>query len=136
MSPSKTTKENQLEKHSSENVLGAPLEPCCIGQKTGFFRDGYCRTNQQDTGSHVICAVMTKEFLAFSRSQGNDLISPMPNYGFPGLKPGDSWCLCASRWREALIAGVAPPVKLAATHKNALNYVTLKALALHTDHDS
>jgi len=95
---------------------------------TGFHRDGYCRTGAQDTGSHVICAKLTKEFLVFSLEMGNDLITPRPEINFPGLKPGNKWCLCAIRWKEALAAGVAPPVYLACTHVNALNHVTLQQL--------
>jgi uncharacterized protein (DUF2237 family) len=110
------------------NVLGEELECCCTRPVTGFYRDGYCRTGEHDTGRHVICAQLTPEFLDFTLSMGNDLISPRPEYGFPGLKPGDKWCLCALRWKEALEAGVAPPVFLASTHVNALNYVTLQQL--------
>jgi uncharacterized protein (DUF2237 family) len=95
---------------------------------TGFFRTGCCETSAEDHGSHTICAVMTAEFLAFTREQGNDLSTPMPGYGFPGLKPGDRWCLCAARWKEACDAGMAPPVVLAATHEAALNVVTMDEL--------
>lgn len=112
----------------SKNVLGEPLEPCCMSPPTGFYRDGLCRTDEQDRGSHVVCARVTREFLEFSRSRGNDLITPLPELQFPGLKPGDHWCLCAARWREALEAGVAPPVVLMATHETALEYVTLEEL--------
>lgn len=110
------------------NVLGEPLEPCSVDPLTGFFRDGSCRTNEMDHGTHVICARVTEEFLAFSRERGNDLITPRPEYDFPGLKPGDRWCLCALRWKEALRAGVAPPVSLASTHQRALEFVELDEL--------
>lgn len=113
------------------NVLGEPLEDCSLAPLTGWFRDGCCRTGAGDVGSHVVCAVMTAEFLAFSRSRGNDLATPRPEYQFPGLKPGDRWCLCASRWREALDAGVAPQVVLAATHVRALAYATLADYQRH-----
>lgn len=113
------------------NVLGEPLEDCSLAPLTGWFRDGCCRTGAGDVGSHVVCAVMTAEFLAFSRSRGNDLSTPRPEYQFPGLKPGDRWCLCASRWREALDAGVAPQVVLAATHVRALAYATLADYQRH-----
>jgi len=95
---------------------------------TGFFRDGYCRTGPGDFGVHVVCAQMTEEFLQFSKSVGNDLITPRPEYNFPGLKPGDRWCLCAARWKEAFDAGVAPPVILEATQISALEFVTLEEL--------
>lgn len=98
---------------------------------TGFYRDGYCRTGSDDRGLHTVCAVMTEEFLVFTRSQGNDLSTPRPEYDFPGLKPGDSWCLCVGRWAEALELDKAPPVVLAATHISALEFVTLEDLTLH-----
>jgi uncharacterized protein (DUF2237 family) len=98
---------------------------------TGFFRDGCCRTDEHDHGSHTVCAVMTEAFLSFSRARGNDLVTPVPAYRFPGLKPGDRWCLCVSRWREALAAGVAPPVVLRSTHVRALDVVTLAQLVEH-----
>jgi uncharacterized protein (DUF2237 family) len=98
---------------------------------TGFYRDGFCSTGANDQGVHVVCAEVTEAFLAFTKSQGNDLSTPAPMYGFPGLKPGDKWCLCASRWKEAFDAGVAPPVDLAATHARALEYVTLDELKQH-----
>ncbi|MFO0880127.1 MAG: DUF2237 domain-containing protein [Gemmataceae bacterium] len=112
----------------ARNVLGGPLAVCCTRPMTGFFRTGCCETSSEDHGSHTICAVMTAEFLAFTREQGNDLSTPMPGYGFPGLKPGDRWCLCAARWKEACDAGMAPPVVLAATHEAALNVVTMDEL--------
>lgn len=114
-----------------KNVLGTTLEVCCMAPKTGFYRDGLCRTDEMDTGTHVVCAVMTEDFLKFTYTRGNDLITPIPFYQFPGLKPGDGWCLCVSRWKEAYLAGVAPPVKLEATHEKALQYVTLEMLQEH-----
>jgi uncharacterized protein (DUF2237 family) len=116
---------------SARNVLGGPLAPCCEDPVTGFFRDGYCHTGPQDIGSHTVCARMTDEFLAFSVRSGNDLVTPWPEFGFPGLRAGDRWCLCVARWREALEAGVAPPVVLAATHEKALEVVTLEQLTRH-----
>jgi uncharacterized protein len=116
---------------SASNVLGEPLQACCTAPMTGFYRDGFCHTGAGDLGAHVVCARVTAEFLAFSRSRGNDLSTPVPAYNFPGLKPGDCWCLCASRWQEALEAGVAPAVVLAATHASALEYVSLDDLKAH-----
>ncbi len=115
---------DELEK----NVLGAPLQLCCIEPKTGFYRDGYCRTGEADTGSHVIAAIITDEFLEFTKSRGNDLQTPRPLYDFPGLKAGDRWCLCALRWQEAHEAGLAPPVVLEACHEKALKYIPLEIL--------
>ena len=116
---------------SALNVLGEPLAPCSYDPLTGYFRDGCCNTREDDTGSHVICARVTAEFLDFSLSRGNDLITPRPEYRFAGLKPGDRWCLCALRWKEALQAGVAPPVVLECTHGRALDFVTLAQLKAH-----
>jgi len=113
------------------NVLGGELGCCCMEPRTGFYRDGYCRTGPGDHGVHVVCAEMTPEFLAFSRAQGNDLTSPAPEYGFSGLLPGDRWCLCVTRWKEALDAGFAPPVVLAASHLSALEFVSLEELQEH-----
>jgi uncharacterized protein (DUF2237 family) len=113
------------------NVLGGRLEPCSVEPRTGFFRDGCCNTGPDDLGLHVVCARMTTKFLAFSAERGNDLSTPQPEVGFPGLKPGDRWCLCAGRWREALDAGVAPPVVLSATHEEALAVVALDDLKRH-----
>ncbi|TAD89800.1 MAG: DUF2237 domain-containing protein [Alphaproteobacteria bacterium] len=110
------------------NVLGGPLEPCSLDPLTGFYRTGCCETGADDRGLHVVCAVMTANFLAFSRRRGNDLSTPMPQYRFPGLVPGDRWCLCAMRWQEAFEAGVAPPVVLSATHHRALAVVRLQDL--------
>jgi uncharacterized protein (DUF2237 family) len=114
-----------------KNVLGQPLSPCSFDPMTGFFRTGCCETDAQDHGSHTVCAEMTATFLEFSQRKGNDLSTPRPEYGFPGLKPGDRWCVCAARWREALEAGVAPPVILASTHERVLDYVTREDLERH-----
>jgi uncharacterized protein (DUF2237 family) len=113
------------------NVLGGSLEPCGFDPVTGFWRDGSCRTGGQDVGVHAICAVMTEEFLEFSASVGNDLSTSQPEFGFPGLEPGDRWCLCAGRWQEALEAGVAPPVVLEATHALTLEFSSLDDLRAH-----
>ena len=110
------------------NVLGKPLVPCSYDPLTGYFRDGCCNTDEQDQGSHVICAKMTQSFLDFSLQQGNDLITPRPEYRFKGLKVGDRWCLCALRWKAAHEAGVAPEVLLECTHIRALGFVTLEQL--------
>jgi uncharacterized protein (DUF2237 family) len=116
---------------ANRNVLGGPLVSCSTDPMTGWYRDGCCQTDEADVGRHVVCAVMTEEFLTFTRSRGNDLSTPTPAFGFPGLSPGDRWCLCADRWREALEAGVAPPIVLAATHSAALGVVTLDDLEAH-----
>lgn len=113
------------------NILGTPLQCCCRRPLTGFYRDGYCRTGPEDRGLHTVCAVMTGEFLTFSRVRGNDLMTPMPDWGFPGLEAGDRWCLCVQRWAEALEAGCAPPVVLEATHVSALEFVSLEDLQAH-----
>ena len=110
---------------SQRNVLGGELASCSVEPITGFFRDGCCNTSPEDRGSHTVCAIMTVEFLAFSKARGNDLSTPMPEYGFPGLKPGDRWCLCAPRWAEAFVAGIAPKIELAATQEGALEYADL-----------
>ena len=112
----------------ADNVLGEPLMPCALDPLTGFYRDGCCNTGPEDVGRHVVCAEMTEEFLEFSRSVGNDLSTARPAMAFPGLKPGDQWCLCAARWTQALDAGVAPPVVLEATHVSALEFADLKDL--------
>lgn len=113
---------------SGKNVIGTELKICCSSPITGFYRDGKCATGSQDFGAHIICAQMTEEFLEFTKSKGNDLSTPLPMYDFPGLKAGDRWCLCVSRWQEALEANVAPPVILEATHALALEYVSLDKL--------
>lgn len=115
----------------AKNVLGTPLEVCCTSPMTGFYRDGCCATGPEDVGVHAVCAQMTEEFLAYSKAQGNDLSTPAPMMGFPGLQPGDRWCLCASRWREALSVGKAPPIVLAATHEVALEFFPLEVLKQH-----
>jgi len=112
----------------SLNVLGTPLQPCSTKPMTGFFRNGCCETGPSDRGRHIVCVVMTDEFLSFSKEQGNDLSTPMPHFSFPGLKAGDQWCLCLERWREAHKAGKAPKVVLSATHQIALERVHLSVL--------
>jgi uncharacterized protein (DUF2237 family) len=116
---------------ASENVFGARLEPCSTAPMTGFFRNGCCDTSAADHGSHTVCAVMTAEFLAFSKMRGNDLSTPRPEFGFAGLKPGDRWCLCAARWMEAYEAGAAPKVRLVSTHRRALEICPMDALREH-----
>lgn len=116
---------------SDTNVLGSALAPCSLDPLTGYLRDGCCRGDPSDRGMHVICARMTAEFLEFSRQQGNDLVTPRPEFGFAGLRPGDQWCVCATRWREAYDAGVAPDVVLEATNLNALGVVALHELRAH-----
>lgn len=108
-----------------KNVLGTELELCCTAPMTGFYRDGYCRTGKSDYGLHIVCAIMTAEFLEFSQKVGNDLSTPVPEYQFPGLNPGDQWCLCVQRWKEAFEAGCAPKVKLNATHMSSIEFVSL-----------
>jgi uncharacterized protein (DUF2237 family) len=115
----------------ARNVLGEPLEMCSVKPLTGFYRDGCCNTGREDTGSHTVCVIVTDEFLAFSLGRGNDLSTPMPAFGFPGLKAGDRWCLCAARWREAFLAGVAPRVALKSTHEAALAICALHDLKAH-----
>jgi uncharacterized protein (DUF2237 family) len=117
--------------NTARNVLGGPLAECGSKPLTGFYRDGCCNTGRDDLGVHTVCALMTKDFLEFSRARGNDLSTPMPDFGFPGLKAGDRWCLCAARWREALKAGCAPRVVLTATHERTLDYVSLDDLKKH-----
>ncbi len=123
-------------RRESRNVLGERLEVCSLKPMTGFFRDGCCDTSREDIGSHTVCAVMTAAFLEFSKSRGNDLSTPVPEYGFPGLQPGDRWCLCAPRWQEAFQAGSAPRVALRATHEGALvhcSLANLKSFAVDID---
>lgn len=114
-----------------KNVLGTDLAICCRSPRTGFYRTGFCDTGPGDVGLHIVCARMTAEFLEFSRDQGNDLSTPVPEWNFPGLRPGDCWCLCAARWKEALEAGMAPPVNLEATHISTLEFVSLEELEAH-----
>lgn len=115
----------------ARNVLNGPLQTCGTDPMTGFTRNGCCDSGPGDVGIHVVCAEMTAEFLAFSVAHGNDLVTPVPHFGFPGLRPGDRWCLCAERWKEAYEAGVAPPVILEATHMSALEFVSLEELQEH-----
>lgn len=116
----------------AKNVLGTPLQTCSMHPLTGFTRTGCCETGPEDRGNHTVCAEMTEEFLAFSFSCGNDLSTPRPEYGFTGLKPGDRWCMCASRWLEASEAGLAPPVILESTHEKCLDLISLADLKYHT----
>ena len=118
----------------SLNILDKPLEPCCTDPMTGFYRDGLCNTDRYDHGSHTVCAIMTQEFLDYTLTRGNDLSTPNPQFGFPGLKPGDGWCLCAMRWKEAWEADKAPPILTASTHKKALDVVSLDVLLNHALH--
>lgn len=111
-----------------KNVLGSALISCSMSPLTGFYRDGCCKTGNEDTGTHTVCAQITNEFLAFTKSRGNDLETPIPVYNFPGLKEGDFWCLCVLRWKEALKAGKAPKIKLEATHAKSLEFVVLNVL--------
>ncbi len=115
----------------AKNVLGTALQTCSLDPLTGWHRDGCCRTGAGDQGLHVVCARVTDAFLEFSKRRGNDLSTPRAEYGFPGLKPGDQWCLCAARWQEAFLAGVAPDVVLEATHESALEFIDLENLKLH-----
>ena len=110
------------------NVLGSPLENCSCDPMTGYLRDGFCNTTPDDYGTHVVCAIVTEDFLAYSLSRGNNLIAPIPQWNFPGLRPGDKWCLCVSRWKEAEKANCAPQVDLKATHELALQHVSLELL--------
>lgn len=114
------------------SVLSKPLQPCSTAPMTGFYRDSYCRTGANDRGIHVVCATMNKEFLSFTQEKGNDLSTPAPQYGFPGLKVGDNWCLCAARWKEAQEAGKAPSVILSSTSKAALRIIPFETLTHHT----
>lgn len=111
--------------------MGTELQACCFAPKTGFYRDGFCKTGPEDVGTHVVCAVMTEEFLVYTKARGNDLSTPMPQYRFPGLQAGDKWCLCASRWKEAYNEGKAPEVILEATHQKALELVDFELLLEH-----
>lgn len=116
------------EESRQRNVLGTPLQLCCKTPVTGFYRTGFCETGPQDAGAHLICTIVTNAFLEFSKKQGNDLTSPLPQYGFKGLKEGDKWCLCASRWTEALENGCAPFIVLESTHEDMLQYANLEIL--------
>ncbi len=123
--------EDKMER-SAKNVFGQPLVACCTDPMTGYYRDGHCYTGPTDYGTHIVCARMTDPFLQYSKAQGNDLITPLPTRHFPGLVAGDYWCLCISRWIEANRAGVAPPIKLEATHENALQYMSLEVLKTYS----
>jgi uncharacterized protein len=120
---------------TAKNVYGTELQDCSQQPLTGWYRDGCCRTGPGDVGLHLVCARVTREFLEFSRERGNDLSTPHPEWDFPGLEPGDQWCLCVQRWQEALHAGVAPPVVLEATHISALEFATLEELEAHAVDD-
>lgn len=117
-----------MTRNRGRNVYGEPLEDCSFDPLTGFYRDGCCGTGPEDVGQHTVCSVMTAEFLAFSKERGNDLSTPAPQFGFPGLRPGDQWCLCAGRWLEAAEAGHAPKVRLRATHEQTLTIVPMELL--------
>jgi uncharacterized protein len=129
--PSKTNNLSTAMAQEQKNVFGEPIEVCSLKPTTGFYRTGCCHTGPEDVGVHTVCVEVTSEFLAFSKSRGNDLSTPRPEYGFPGLNPGDRWCLCAERWQEALSAGVAPRVVLAATHEATLGIADLADLKRH-----
>ena len=116
---------------NQKNVLGDPIKICSVKPMTGFFRDGFCRTGDSDTGSHVVAAIIDQKFLDYTKSKGNDLETPQPQYNFSGLKPGDRWCVCATRWSEALKAGAAPAIDLEATHEKALKYISIETLKKH-----
>jgi len=120
-----------MQVQTPKNVLGESLRPCSTDPITGFYRTGRCQTGPEDRGQHVVCAEMTEPFLRFTKARGNDLSTPRPEWNFPGLEPGDRWCLCAARWQEALEADVAPPVLLAATHETALDVLALDDLKAH-----
>ena len=115
----------------AKNILGTELKSCCLEPIAGFFRDGYCNTNQMDQGAHTVCVIATNKFLEFTKSRGNDLSTPRPEFQFPGLTEGQSWCLCALRWLEAYEAGVAPPLKPESTHEKTLEFVDKQALKKH-----
>ncbi|MGB5943512.1 MAG: DUF2237 domain-containing protein [Leeuwenhoekiella sp.] len=123
-----------METRTENNILGTPLQPCCFSPITGYFRDGFCKTIAEDHGTHVICAVMTQEFLKYTASRGNDLSTPRPQWEFPGLQPGDKWCLCVSRWLQAVSAGVAPQIVLESCHEKALEYAELSLFKRHAIH--
>lgn len=120
----------------AKNIFGEPLKSCCNNPLTGYFRDGFCRTNAADQGSHTVCAIVSEEFLDFSKRRGNDLITSRPEYQFPGLNSGDKWCLCALRWKEAFEAGVAPKVILEATNEKTLEYIHIQDLIANAYRES
>ncbi len=128
------TKKFNYADYVPKNVIGTPLEACCYEPMTGFFRDGFCNTDARDIGKHTVCVEITDAFLEFSKSKGNDLSTPRPEYGFDGLVQGDRWCLCVERWKEALNEGVAPKVLLNSCHEEALNTVSLEDLLAHAIH--
>ena len=119
--------------HPKINVLGTEIEPCSVDPLTGWFRDGCCNTNQDDRGLHVVCCILNEDFLQFALSQGNDLITPAPQHGFPGLKPGDRWCVCARTWLSAVEAGLACPISLESTHEEALALISIDILQAHAE---
>ncbi|MDC6387929.1 DUF2237 domain-containing protein [Maribacter sp. PR1] len=119
-----------------KNVLGTALSACCYEPKTGFYRDGFCKTGKEDSGTHVVCAIMSKEFLAYTKTMGNDLSTPIPHWNFPGLKEGVKWCLCITRWLQAEKAGKAPKIVLEGTHSKALDYTTLEVLQAYAVEES
>lgn len=121
-------KDNLAMEKNPKNILGTALQSCCFEPKTGFYRDGFCKTGADDYGTHVVCAEMTQEFLEFTKTKGNDLSTPKPEWSFPGLKPGDKWCLCILRWLEAEKVGKAPKITLESTHEKALEYTSLEVL--------
>ncbi len=121
-----------IPKQKAKNVFGDPLMTCCLDPITGFYRNGQCLTGTEDYGTHIVCALLTDEFLEYSKLKGNDLITPMPQFNFPGLKAGDMWCLCIARWIEAQRDGVAPPIRLESTHIKALDYMTIEVLELYS----
>lgn len=123
--------QSETQVQEAQNVLGGPLQTCCTSPMTGFYRNGRCDIGPQDRGVHGVCAQMTEAFLNYTKAQGNDLSTPNPMFGFPGLQPGDRWCLCAARWQEAFEDGVAPPVILSATHGGVLGIVSLEDLKKH-----
>lgn len=131
LASAQTLSQTLVEKTIMKNVLGTELQLCSSNPRTGFYRNGYCETGPDDRGTHTVCAVVTEQFLDFTLNQGNDLITPRPDYNFPGLNPGDRWCLCALRWQESLLAGVAPPVVLEATEAKTLDYVKREDLMSH-----
>ncbi len=119
--------------HPKINVLGTEIEPCSVDPITGWYRDGCCNTNQDDRGLHVVCCILTEDFLEFARSQGNDLITPAPQHGFPGLKPGNRWCVCAQTWLDSVDAGLACPISLESTHEEALSLISIDILQAHAE---
>lgn len=125
--------ETKTMQETPKNIIGTELQSCCFEPKTGFYRDGFCKTGADDYGTHVVCAIMTEEFLTFTKTNGNDLSTPKPEWSFPGLKAGDKWCLCILRWLDAEKAGKAPKIVLASTHEKALEYTSLELLRAHSN---